>query len=254
MTEVQALRPGTFRRTAELFRAFRVEQTDPDRFYRLLAADSVRHLGQYTALDGRRVLDVGGGPGYFAAAFRGAGARYVALDADLGELAARSAPAPGTVLGDGTALPFRDAAVDVCYSSNVLEHVAEPERMADEMVRVTRSGGTVFLSYTLWYGPWGGHETAPWHYLGGHYAARRYARRRGHPPKNRYGESLFPLTARRMLRWARSRAAAGAVEVVDILPRYHPTPLRWVVRVPAVRELLVWNLVLVLRRRDAPWP
>ena len=39
--------------------------------------------------------------------------------------------------------------------------------MAEEMLRVTRSGGTVFLSYTVWFGPHGGHETAPWHFLGG---------------------------------------------------------------------------------------
>jgi hypothetical protein len=39
------------------------------------------------------------------------------------------------------------------------------------------------------------------------------------------------------------------VEIVDVLPRYHPAPLRWVVRVPALRELVVWNLVLVLRVR-----
>jgi SAM-dependent methyltransferase len=238
---------GSLRRSVDLFRAFRVEQTDPDRFYGLLAADSARQVAGYADLDGATVLDVGGGPGYFADAFRAKGARYVAIDADLGELAAKSAPGPGTVLGSGTALPIRTGAMDLCYSSNVLEHVADPELMGDEMVRVTRPGGVVFLSYTLWYGPWGGHETAPWHYLGGHYAARRYARRQGKRPKNVYGESLFPITAGRMLRWSRERAAAGAFEVLDTLPRYHPAPLRWVVRVPALRELIVWNLVLVLR-------
>ncbi len=249
MIVTQPPAPGTFGRSVALFRAFRVEQTDPDRFYGLLAADSVCQLGGYAALDGQTVLDVGGGPGYFGDAFRRAGARYVAVDADLGELATRTAPGPGTVLGSGTALPVRSGAVDLCYSSNVLEHVAEPERMADEMVRVTRPGGTVFLSYTLWYGPWGGHETAPWHYLGGRYAARRYTRRHGHPPKNMYGQSLFPLGAGRMVRWARRRAAAGGVDVVDVLPRYHPRPLRWLAAVPVVRELVVWNLVLVLRVR-----
>ena len=60
--------------------------------------------------------------------------------------------------------------------------------MADEMVRVTRPGGLIFLSYTLWWGPWGGHETSPWHYLGGGRAARRYERRLGHRPKNVYGD------------------------------------------------------------------
>jgi arabinofuranan 3-O-arabinosyltransferase len=246
--------PGTLRRSVALLRAFRVEQTDPDRFYGLLARDSVRQVGQYVALAGRTVLDVGGGPGYFAAEFARAGACYLSVDSDVGELSARGAPGPRTVLGSGTALPVRSAAVDVCYSSNVLEHVAEPERMAGEMVRVTRPGGLVFLSYTTWLSPWGGHETAPWHYLGGDYAARRYARRYGTEPKNRYGRSLFPLSAARMLRWAAGSAAGSAAappgaELVAALPRYHPSWAHWLVRVPAVREVALWNLLLVLRRR-----
>ena len=72
----------------------------------------------------------------------------------------------------------RDGAVDVCYSSNVLEHVPEPWAMADEMLRVTRPGGTRrTCRFTNWLSPWGGHETSPWHYSGGARAARRYARR-----------------------------------------------------------------------------
>lgn len=235
--------PGTLRRSVALLGAFRVEQTDPDRFYGLLARDSVRQVGQYVDLAAKTVLDVGGGPGYFAEAFTTAGATYLAVDADAGELGA--APGPRTALGSGTALPVRDGAIDVCYSSNVLEHVREPERMAAEMLRVTRPGGTVFLSYTTWLSPWGGHETAPWHYLGGDYAAARYERRYGKPPKNVYGTSLFPLSAARMLRWA-ERADA---EVVAKLPRYHPRWARWLVHVPAVREVALWNLLLVLRKR-----
>ncbi len=238
-------RPGTLRRSVALLRAFRLEQTDPDHFYGLLARDSVRQVGDYVTLTGRTVLDVGGGPGYFAAEFARAGAGYLAVDSDVGELAARGAPGPRTVLGSGMALPIRSAAVDVCYSSNVLEHVPEPERMAAEMLRVTRPGGTVVLSYTTWLSPWGGHETAPWHYLGGGYAARRYRRRHGKQPKNRYGDTLFPLSAAQMLRWVRTRSDA---HLVAALPRYHPSWAHWLVRVPAVREVALWNLMLVLRR------
>src|SRR6478735_3507681 len=114
---------GSLRRSVELLRAFRVEQSDPDHFYGLLAADSVRQVGEYARLDQAVVLDVGGGPGYFADEFRRAGATYFAVDADLGELSIRASPGPGTVLGSGLALPLRDASVDICYSSNVLEHV-----------------------------------------------------------------------------------------------------------------------------------
>jgi SAM-dependent methyltransferase len=232
-----------------LFRAFMVEQSDPDRFYSLLAADSVRQLSAWTPLDGRLVLDVGGGPGYFGDAFRAAGAAYVSVDSDLGELSAVGKLGPGTVLGSGLDLPIRDASVDVCYSSNVLEHVPAPERMADEMVRVTRPGGIMFLSWTTWLSPWGGHETSPWHYLGGRYAARRFTRRHGRRPKNDYGRSLFAVSARGMRRWARVAAVDGRVRIRAALPRYHPWWAQWIAAVPGVREVACWNYVLVLEVR-----
>lgn len=240
---------GTVARSAMLLRAFGLEQSDPAAFYGLLAADSVRQVAHYQPLAGLTLLDVGGGPGYFADAFRAAGARYVGLDADVGELSLHGRQvARDTVLGSGLQLPFRDGALDVCYSSNVLEHVPEPERMADEMVRVTASGGLVFLSYNNWLAPNGGHETAPWHYLGGRYAADRYAARQGERPKNEYGTSLFRTSVAQMLRWTRARQQAGAVQVVDVRPRYHPDWARWVVAVPGVREVVTWNLALVLRK------
>jgi SAM-dependent methyltransferase len=239
-------RTATLKRSITLFRAFLREQSDPDLFYGTLARDSVDQLCRHVALDGATVLDVGGGPGYFADAFRGAGATYVGLEPDAGEMAARGEPEPGTVRGSGEALPVRTAAVDVCYSSNVLEHVRSPWAMTAEMVRVTRPGGTVFLSFTPWLSPHGGHETGPWHYLGGHRARRRYRRRTGHEPKNRYGESLFAVSVGAALRWARS---CPDVELVAAYPRYHPWWATWVVRVPVLREVLSWNLVIVLRKR-----
>jgi SAM-dependent methyltransferase len=234
------------RRSVDLFRAFRVEQTDPDRFYRLLAGDSVTQLSRYADLTGSILLDVGGGPGYFAEAFRSAGACYLAVESDVGELSARGAPAPGSVLGDGMALPVASDSVDVCFSSNVLEHVRRPWQMAEEMVRVTRPGGVIYLSFNSWFAPNGGHETSPWHYLGGDYARRRYRRRTGAEPKNRFGESLFPVHVSDALDWARG---CGAVQTLAARPRYHPTWAQWVVHVPAVREVAVWNLLLVLRKR-----
>lgn len=237
---------ATLRRSVRLLREFRYEQPDPARFYTALAEDSAAQLDSYVDLDGSVLLDVGGGPGYFRTAFQAEGATYFALDSDVGELSGLGGIASGTVIGSGMQLPFRDGAVDVCYSSNVLEHVPDPWLMADEMVRVTRPGGTVFISYTVWYGPWGGHETAPWHFLGGARARRRYAKKHGREPKNKYGESLFRVTVRDGLRWARTQTDA---DVVALLPRYNPWWSHWLLRVPVLREVVTWNLVLVLRRR-----
>lgn len=241
MSEHQA----TLSRSVGLWRAFLVEQTDPDHFYSTLAADSVAQLQSFVPLDGRTVLDVGGGPGYFADAFRAAGAYYIGLDPDVGELSARGTPEPGMLRASGTALPAATGSVDVTYSSNVLEHVGEPWLMLSEMLRVTKPGGTVFMSFTPWYAPWGGHETAPWHYLGGMRARRRYIAKHGHEPKNRFGESLFPVTVGAAMRWARRQEDA---ELVRALPRYHPRWAQWIVHVPGVREIASWNLALVLRK------
>src|SRR5690606_19798096 len=247
-TDVVATEPwdAGLGRSVRLFRAFRREQQDPDHFYRILADDSVAQLRQFADLGGASVLDVGGGPGYFRAAFAAAGARYVSVDGDVGELAARGRPIPGSVLGNGMALPIKDGAVDICYSSNVLEHVPRPWQMVAEMLRVTRPGGVVCCSFTNWLSPWGGHETSPWHYLGGSFAARRYQRKHGRSPKNVFGTALFPVSVGEALRWAR-RVPDG--QLVAAFPRYHPWWAHWVVRIPLVRELVTWNLVLVLIRR-----
>ncbi len=266
MTGQADARNATLTRSIELFRAFRVEQNDPDTFYRLLAADSVAQVAAYIPLADRTVLDVGGGMGYFTDAFRRAGARCVLVEPDLANLdpATRRADprvagrphqvavAPGreipdgSVVADGYRLPFRDGAIDICFSSNVLEHVEYPFSFLEEMVRVTRPGGVIYASFTNWYSPWGGHETSPWHYLGGTRAARRYERMTGFPPIHESGRNLFPLhigpTLRRVRRWR-------AVEVLEAIPRYYPRWCHWVVEVPGLREVATWNLLLVLRRR-----
>jgi SAM-dependent methyltransferase len=238
--------PGRFR-SLSLFRAFRIEQSDPEGFYTLLAGDAVRQVERHVDLADRTVVDVGGGGGYFSAAFGDRGADCLLVEPDAGELRSRGEPRPNSVVGDGYGLPLRDASVDVSFSSNVLEHVPDQGGFIDEMVRVTRPGGVVYVAYTLWLSPWGGHETSPWHFLGGAYAARRYARKHGHPPKNRYGESLFALRASRVLRLVRAR---DDVTVLEARPRYYPRWCGFLVRLPGLRELLTWNLLLILRREE----
>ncbi len=239
---------GSLRRSVTLFRAFLVEQTDPDHFYSTLALDSVAEVRRWTTLEGATVVDIGGGPGYFADAFAAEGASYAGVEPDVGELTARGDVGSNAVRGSGLQLPIASSSVSVAYSSNVLEHVPDPELMADEMLRITRPGGIVVLSWTPWLSPWGGHETAPWHYLGGRRAADRYAAKHGRRPKNDFGRSLFACSVGRMMRWLRAVEAAGQVQVVEVLPRYHPWWARWVVRVPLLREVASWNAVIVVRR------
>jgi len=248
-------RRATLSRSVRLLREFRFEQTDPARFYGNLASDTeamVTDLWNASHPDhrGRTVIDIGGGPGYFATAFTNAGWHYIGVEPDPREMHAAGQVGrggPGSFIrASGLGLPFADRSVDVCLSSNVAEHVAQPWHLGEEMLRVTRPGGLAILSYTVWLGPFGGHETGLWHYFGGARAAARYTRRHGHPPKNHYGSSLFAVSASAGLRWAESTGA-----LVAAFPRYHPRWAWWMTSVPGVREFLVSNLVLVLSPSEA---
>jgi SAM-dependent methyltransferase len=251
VTDVFARR-ADLRRSVRLLSEFRYEQRDPVRFYGTLATDTVALVsdlwrsahGESPA--GRTLLDVGGGPGYFAAAFTDAGLRYIGVEPDPTEMHAAgpslAAPTDTFVRASGMALPFADDSVDICLSSNVAEHVRRPWQLGGEMLRVTKPGGLAVLSYTVWLGPFGGHEMGLTHYLGGARAAARYTRKHGHRPKNDYGSSLFAVSAADGLNWA-----AGTGALVASFPRYHPRWAWWLTSVPVLREFLVSNLVLVLQ-------
>jgi SAM-dependent methyltransferase len=256
VTDVFARR-ATLARSLRLLSEFRYERSDPDRFYGALAGDTAAMVGDLwmgthgEPPAGRTLLDVGGGPGYFAGAFTDAGVRYIGVEPDPNEMHAAGPTFAGTgdikdafVRASGMALPFADDSVDICLSSNVAEHVTRPWQLGGEMLRVTKPGGLAVLSYTVWLGPFGGHEMGLTHYLGGERAAARYARKHGHPAKNNYGSSLFAVSAADGLTWVASTGAAVAA-----FPRYHPRWAWWLTSVPVLREFLVSNLVLVLQPR-----
>ncbi len=224
----------------------RHEQTDPQAAYSLVADDTVALLADRCSLAGASAVDVGGGPGYTAAALRRAGAHAFTVDASFDELGLHGRAPAGAVVADGRCLPMADGAVDLVVTLNAVEHVADPWAFLAELVRVAKPGGTVFVGVTNWWSPWGGHETSPWHYLGGERAARRYRSRTGSEAKNRFGRSLFPIHVGELLGWARRRAD---VSLVDAFPRYYPSWASGVVRIPGVREVATWNLAMVLEKR-----
>jgi SAM-dependent methyltransferase len=232
-------------RSFRLFRLFLTEQQDPDGFYLALAKDAAAQLAGFIAIGGRTVLDIGGGAGYVTKVLRSLGANCYLLEVDSAEMMSRGDTPPGAVLADGYWLPVSDGGADVCVSSNVLEHVRDPHGLIEEMIRATKPGGLIYLSFTNWYSPWGGHEMSPWHYLGAGRAERRYVRKHGKLPKNRVGTSLFRVHVGQVLRMVRDRTD---VEVISARPRYYPAWCRALLYVPVVRELATWNLLLILRR------
>ncbi|MEU9122331.1 class I SAM-dependent methyltransferase [Streptomyces sp. NPDC048506] len=239
------MRDPSLRRSYALFRAFLREQTDPEHCYRLLAVDAADQVERHLPLSGAVVADVGGGAGHFTEEFRRRGAHGYLFEPDAAELTARGTAPEGAVIADGYLLPLADGAADVCFSSNVLEHVADPQTFLSEMVRITRPGGLIYLAFTNWLSPWGGHETAPWHYLGAERARNRYHRRTGRDAKHTLGQNLFAVHIGPTLRHVRTR---DDIALVTARSRYAPFLAELIPRLPGIREFATWNLLLILRR------
>ena len=129
----------SLRRSLALFRTFLREQQDPEACYSLLARDAADQVEAVCGgVAGKVVVDVGGGSGYFTREFRRRGAHGFLFEPDAQELGAR--PAAPAVVADGYLLPLAEGAADVTFSSNVLEHVDDPQTFLSELVRVTPAG------------------------------------------------------------------------------------------------------------------
>lgn len=96
------------------------------------------------ALDGspgRRLLDVGGGTGNYAAALRDEGWDVVVSDRSPGMLARAAAKGLETVEADAQSLPFGDASFDAVMCVCMLHHVDDQARALAEQRRVLRPTG-----------------------------------------------------------------------------------------------------------------
>jgi glycosyltransferase involved in cell wall biosynthesis/SAM-dependent methyltransferase len=229
-----------------LVKLFRAEKHDPEPFYERLAEKAAKEFS--LPLAGKRILDLGCGPGHYSKALREVGAEVVPAELSRDSLVnAAGELLEGACLCDATQLPFPDGSFDGVFCSNMLEHTPSAEPVFEELERVLRPGGWAWVSWTNWYSPWGGHEIVPFHYLGPNKGLAVWRRLYGEPRKNVPYDALWPTYVGRTLKMVRQRPG---LRLVDALPRYWPSQ-RWILKVPGLREVITWNCVLVLEKPAA---
>jgi SAM-dependent methyltransferase len=85
------------------------------------------------------MLDLGGGPASFFSAMFSRPEQIILVDLDfnLVRRARRMMPALHTVVADGSRLPFADHSIGVTVCNSVIEHVDDPDSLAQEIQRVS---------------------------------------------------------------------------------------------------------------------
>ena len=130
--------------------------------------DTVANLLSKTATSGERVIDIGCGVGIWSTLLAEKGAYVAGLD-DLPSMIRKSAegskafklkPRISLFLSDGFHLPFRNEVFDGATLNWVIAHipVARNVEFMDEVSRVVRRKGWLFISDSYWRGQDGGKE------------------------------------------------------------------------------------------------
>ncbi len=231
----------------------------------------MRYAEHFGPLYGVRVLDVGCGLGGKTAAYSEAGAEAFGVDISKRHIAAaaRFAAERGHrarfVVGDAAALPFRDDSFGLVVANDSMEHFADPSRAVDDLSRILKPGGRLFLFFTPWRSPLGSHLydyiRMPWCHLilperVIEEALRLVLERRGEPdPAGRasalmgeYRSELNRITIDRYRRIVRGHGELETVFELLIPPKFGA--LRPLTRLPLFGKFFTGTVVALLRKRD----
>jgi 2-polyprenyl-3-methyl-5-hydroxy-6-metoxy-1,4-benzoquinol methylase len=220
-------------------------QDDPG-FYRFQAEDAVMWLERWGVdlTEETTVLDLGCGHGIFGAMLAERGCRVTFADEG------------NALMPQLDGAPFRRFNIDqdelaslgqydLVICSNVFEHLAKPDQFLEQMNRMLKPKGKLFLSWTNWLSPWGGHEFSPFHYLGPALGPRVYDRLTGRTRKHTPGANLFLTYVGRTMAKIRRHPE---LTLLRAAPRYYPE-FSFLLRLPIAREFLAWNVALLIAKK-----
>ncbi|MHB8522728.1 MAG: class I SAM-dependent methyltransferase [Limisphaerales bacterium] len=215
-------------------------------FYRLQARDAIQWLERHGVqlTPATTALDLGCGHGIFGSELAQHGCHVTFAD-EANCLCPELASAPFRRINIDREDVSQLGRFDLVICSNVLEHLSKPRDFIADAGKLLHANGHLYLSWTNWLSPWGGHEFSPFHYLGSRRGHRLYdkltGRKRIHTPY----QDLFPTYIGRTLKCIRQQPG---LRVLQVAPRYYPE-FAWLMKIPGLREFLAWNCAVLIRRQ-----
>ncbi len=128
--------------------------------------------------EGKNVLDIGCGAAGKSLFFLKMGAKHVtgvdivkSYESEANELAKKLGYGDrfDFVCASADALPYEDNSFDTIIMNDAMEHVSEPESVLDEIMRVVKPDGKIYINFPPYYHPFGAHLSdainMPWEHF-----------------------------------------------------------------------------------------
>lgn len=224
------------------FSLYRFRGDNYEKMRRYFAEVLISEIEEYTEIDDKEILDVGGSRGEFCEVLSNM-RQCDPINLD---------PCPGdpvwknTIIGRADSIPFEDGRFDIVISRGVLEHIPREYQQAslDDMFRVLKRGGVAYLMIPPWYNPHAGHGMKPFHYFPFKTAKRlREFFFKKRVPENSYEEKrLFPITFSRMRKMV-ERSGFSIIGMKDTHFRMH-----FMAKIPVLREICIPSVAFIVRK------
>ena len=204
----------------------------------------IEELDCYIDLKGKKVLDIGGEFGDFC--------KVLAEKRNCEAINLEPNPPAGgkfhhkTVRGTADELPFKDKTFDLVLLRGVLQHIPTEKKLKSlqEMRRVLKNGGIVYIMIPPWWSPLSGQNLKPFQYFGfklaKHFSNTIMSRKIS--AKNLAELGLWPMTFNSTLKYI-DKAGFKVLKTTDILFRWD-----FLTKIPIVREILINSVGFILKK------
>jgi SAM-dependent methyltransferase len=134
---------------------------------------------------------------------------------------------------------------DLVICSNVFEHLAKQDYFIAQCSQLLKPNGKLYLSWTNWFSPFGGHDFAPFHYFGARFGRWIHYKLKGKWSAHVPGAGLYVTHIGSTLKKIHK---SSSLHVDKMAARYY-SEFSFLLKIPIIREFVAWNCALLISKK-----
>jgi len=161
------------------------------------------------------------------------------------------------IIGNANITPFQEEQFDLIICASLIEHISNPQVLLEEIFRILKTSGYIYISFPPFYSINGGHDFTPFHYFGKNFGvklskffAKLLNRKRFGKPviiqkdfETAFGNwGLYVMTIKKM----RNLINNSNFQIIDQSTKWLPVNFS---KMPFFGEFLTWHVQFILKKK-----